>query len=120
MQGQKVVCINDSWSALTLNFYTALPVKDSIYTIRAVMPGRGNQQMTPPYKFTEEIAVLLEELINPEYGPEGKKTEAGFNIERFAPLEELTEEQIMRFHKEEPVKPAKPVKQPAKPELVPA
>lgn len=118
MQGQKVVCINDSWSQLTLSYYIALPIKDGVYTIRAIMPGRGNQQTVPPYKFTEEIAVLLEELINPEYGPEGKKTEAGFNAERFVPLEELSEEQILAFNKEEP-KPVK-IKSPKTPELVPA
>jgi len=116
IQGQKVVCINDAWSQSTLSWYSSLPKKGSVYTVRAVMPGRGNQQLSPPYKFTEEIAILLEELINPAYGPEGRKVEAGFNAERFSPLEELTEEQIMEMSAE--VK--KPVKVPAKPKMVPA
>ena len=65
--------------------------------------GRGNQQLVPPYKYEDEVTVLLGELRNPEFGPEGKKTEGGFRADRFEPLEELTEEEIVKETIKEPV-----------------
>lgn len=64
--GQKVVCIDDEFTEFIKVRYSALPTKNSIYTVRDV-----------------EVAIYLEELINPA---NQAGTERGFNAERFAPL----------------------------------
>lgn len=100
-EGQKVICINDGFPAWTQTTHENFPVKDEVYTIRAIMPGRGNTGGKVPkekdgelVRGTYEVCVLLAEIRNPEFGPEGRKVEAGFNAERFSPLKELDEEQI--------------------------
>ena len=40
VKGQKVVCINDTFSPTVRALYQQLPVKDNIYTIREVFLGR--------------------------------------------------------------------------------
>lgn len=100
-EGQKVICINDEFPAWTASTHKNFPVKDEVYTIRAIMPGRGGQGKAIPkekdgelVRGSYEVAVLLVEITNPEFGPEGRKVEAGFNAERFAPLEEIEEEDM--------------------------
>ncbi len=96
-KGQKVVCINDTFPDLIRALYQQLPVKGVTYTIREVFLGRekvvkGGDSAT--------VGLLLEELRN---GPDpfhAGKQELGFTSERFAPLEELPDEEVER---EEPV-----------------
>ena len=90
VKGQKVVCINDTFTPVILALYKQLPVKGDVYTIREVFLGRekivrGGDSAT--------VGLLLEELKNPPDPFHQGKQELGFSSERFAPLEELPEEQ---------------------------
>lgn len=87
--GQKVVCINDDFSATVRHIYRQLPVKDEIYTVRDVRIGRA--QVTTSGAGEVSYLVLLEELHNPDdpYMAENAAEEMGFRSDRFAPLEEL-------------------------------
>jgi hypothetical protein len=89
VKGQKVVCINDEFSALVKAIYKQLPVKGKTYTIREVFLGRekvikGGDSAT--------VGLLLVELVNPPDPLHKGQEELGFNSERFAPLEELPPE----------------------------
>lgn len=75
--GQKVVCIDDEFTEFIKVRYSALPTKNSIYTVRDVVLGCNYQGEAG------EVAIYLEELINPA---NQAGTERGFNAERFAPL----------------------------------
>ncbi|HYP17952.1 MAG TPA: hypothetical protein VEQ65_12140, partial [Opitutus sp.] len=62
VKGQKVVCINDTFTPVILALYKQLPVKGDVYTIREVFLGRekivrGGDSAT--------VGLLLEELKNP-------------------------------------------------------
>jgi len=89
IKGQKVVCINDTFTATIRALYQQLPVKDNIYTIREVFLGRekivkGGDSAT--------VGLLLRELKNPADPFHQGQQELGFSSERFAPIEELPEE----------------------------
>jgi hypothetical protein len=63
IKGQKVVCVNDTFTPTIRALYQQLPVKDNIYTIREVFLGRekivkGGDSAT--------VGLLLEELVNPK------------------------------------------------------
>lgn len=89
VKGQKVVCINDTFSEFIRAIYRQLPVKGKTYTIREVFLGRerivkGGDSAT--------VGLLLEELKNdPDMFHAGKQ-ELGFSSERFAPMEEVPAE----------------------------
>ena len=90
VKGQKVVCINDSFSQFVQALYRELPVKGRVYTIRDVFVGRekivkGNNGAT--------VGLLLDELKNPEDPFHAGNQELGFSSERFAPLEEIPEDE---------------------------
>lgn len=90
VKGQRVVCINDSFSALVRGIYKQLPVKGNTYTIREVFLGRekivkGGDSAT--------VGLLLAELVNPPDPFHAGQQELGFSSERFAPLEELPPEE---------------------------
>jgi hypothetical protein len=95
IQGQQVVCIDDEFLPWVHQFYNELPQKDHCYTVRTVMLGAAssNNGIPTPTARQEDIAILLEELLNPELGTPPQ--EAGFLASRFVPLSELTEEEIM-------------------------
>jgi len=89
IKGQKVVCINDTFPALIRAIYKQLPVKGTTYTIREVFLGRekvvkGGDSAT--------VGLLLAELTNPQDPFHQGKQELGFSSERFAPLEEKTDD----------------------------
>lgn len=89
IKGQKVVCINDTFPALVRAIYQQLPVKGVTYTIREVFLGRekvvkGGDSAT--------VGLLLVELINPKDPFHQGQQELGFSSERFAPLEEKTDD----------------------------
>lgn len=94
--GQKVACINDSFPQWVHKEYTSLPIKDNIYTIRAIGMGvrpthvGKNPDGTTVLVGEDEITILLEELVNP-INPISKE-EHGFISERFAPLQTDEEE----------------------------
>lgn len=91
LKGQKVVCINDTFTPIILAIYKQLPEKGEVYTIREVFLGRekivrGGDSAT--------VGLLLEELRNPPDPFHQGKEELGFSSERFAPLEELPPEEV--------------------------
>ncbi|HTQ29843.1 MAG TPA: hypothetical protein VMI53_01415 [Opitutaceae bacterium] len=90
IKGQKVVCINDAFPQIVRALYTQLPVKDKIYTVREVYLGR---EKVVKGGETATVGLLLEELHNPADPFHEGKEELGFSSERFAPLEEIPEEE---------------------------
>jgi hypothetical protein len=101
--GQRVVCINDEFEPWVYDLYRSLPKKDKVYTIRAISAGRSN----PTFAVNDEaqiqltgaefdIRVLLKELNNPDDPHSSVKQELGFRSERFAPLQEDSEEEEER------------------------
>ena len=90
VKGQKVVCTNDSFTAVIRAIYKQLPVKGNTYTIREVYLGRekvvkGGDSAT--------VGLLLAELVNPPDPFHAGQQELGFSSERFAPLEEMPAEE---------------------------
>ena len=80
VSGTKVICVDDRFPLEILIYYTNLPLKDKVYTIRDVEVGIGLNGEAG------EIAVTLVELANPvsEVPPH---RERGFKVERFRELE---------------------------------
>lgn len=97
--GSKVVCVDDVFPAWARQLYTALPVKGKIYTVRSMAPGRGEPLRIVDGKLVKngagdtypEVHLLVEELHNPP-DPFCAGTELGFKAERFAPIDELENE----------------------------
>lgn len=87
--GQQVVCIDDTFLTKVACLYTALPIKDQIYTIRAVYVGRSAKDAT-----LSEIGLLLQELVNPPDARHKGCNELGFNSERFKLLDKVVEEYV--------------------------
>jgi hypothetical protein len=90
IKGQRVVCINDTFSEFVRAVYRQLPQKGKTYTVREVFLGRerivkGGDSAT--------VGLLLQELVNPPDPFHAGKEELGFSAERFAPLEELPPEE---------------------------
>ena len=74
--GQKVICINDSFSGAVFDWCAFFPVAGHVYTIRAMQVG------TNPVTGFTNFGFLLAEIVNPTSSL-GK--EAGFLQKRFAP-----------------------------------
>jgi hypothetical protein len=91
VKGQKIVCINDTFSDFIKAIYTQLPVKGKTYTVREVFLGR---EKVVKGGDTATVGLLLEELRNPPDPFHVGQQELGFSSERFAPLEELPPEAI--------------------------
>lgn len=91
VKGQKVVCINDTFTPTIRALYKQLPVKDTIYTIREVFLGREKVVRGGD---TATVGLLLEELTNPKDPFHQGEQELGFTSERFAPLNELPDEEV--------------------------
>jgi hypothetical protein len=91
VKGQKVVCINDTFSPTIRALYKQLPVKDNIYTVREVFLGREKIVRGGD---TATVGLLLEELKNPPDPFHQGEQELGFSSERFAPLNELPPEEV--------------------------
>jgi hypothetical protein len=90
VKGQKVVCINDTFSPTIRALYKQLPVKDNIYTVREVFLGR---EKIVKGGDTATVGLLLEELKNPPDPFHQGEQELGFSSERFAPLNEVPDEE---------------------------
>ncbi len=102
-KGQRVVCINDDFPPLAYELFAQLPKKDSVYTVRACYIGRGNLTQAGSGQKDGEIGVLLEEILNPRDPAlkSGLNGELGFNSERFAPLEETSDESTITEEEED-------------------
>ena len=97
VKGQRVVCINDTFNEFIRAIYKQLPVKGVTYTIREVFLGRekvvkGGDSAT--------VGLLLVELTNPPDPFHAGKQELGFTSERFAPLEEVPDEEAVEENEE--------------------
>jgi hypothetical protein len=79
--------VDDVFHPGLLEFYVSLPTKGKTYTIRGIAPGQDGTSARNP-----EIAVYLQEIVNPKSSTPPYR-ERGFKSERFAPLDELPEEQ---------------------------
>ncbi len=97
--GQRVVCIDATFEPWVYDIYKALPQKNSTYTARGMAPGRSNPQFEvdsdAKMKMTHadfDIVLYLEELHNPDDPHASIPVELGFRAERFAPMQEETEE----------------------------
>ncbi|BET68624.1 hypothetical protein ASA1KI_35420 [Opitutales bacterium ASA1] len=103
--GQKVVCVNDSFPPHVVELYEQLPVKGTIYTIRAASLGREKLAVIKDGKLVPNggsdasvtVRILLEELHN---GPDPfcASQELGFNAERFRELEQETHVEELEEH----------------------
>lgn len=99
--GQRVVCIDDSFEPWVFDLFQDLPKKNNIYTVRAVKSGRSNPQFLVDDDANlsigaadYDILILLKELVNPDDPHSSIKQELGFRSERFAPLQEDYEENV--------------------------
>ncbi len=90
IKGQKVVCINDSFNEFVRAIYKQLPTKGVTYTIREVFLGR---EKVVKGGDTATVGLLLQELHNPPDPFHQGQQELGFTSERFAPLEEVPDEE---------------------------
>lgn len=90
VKGQKVVCINDTFSPTIRALYKQLPVKDNIYTVREVFLGREKIVKAGD---SATVGLLLQELTNPPDPFHQGQQELGFSSERFAPLNEIPAEE---------------------------
>ena len=84
--GQKVVCVDDQWPESVKEIYLSLPVKDSVYVVRAVRVGVKADELIMDMRRVLEQSLLLVGLYNPvnKLG-----VEAGFAASRFRALDEL-------------------------------
>ena len=80
VSGTKVVCVDDRFPTEIFIYYTNLPIKDKVYTIRDVEVGVGINGEAG------EIAVTLVEISNP-VSKVPPHRERGFKVERFRELE---------------------------------
>ncbi len=117
--GQRVVCIDDSFDPWVFDLYQNLPRKNSTYTVRSVKSGRSNPQFLVDDNANLsigaadfDILILLEELTNSNDPHSSIEQELGFRSERFAPLQEDLEEnrevETVGFGKEEETFPFSP------------
>jgi hypothetical protein len=82
--GQKIICIDDSFDPSVSRLYINLPKKDQVYVVRDMCVGIG-------FDLQEgEICVYLVGMKNPPSNVP-PYPERGFKVERFAPLETNTE-----------------------------
>ena len=92
-KGEKVVCIQDKIHPEIAYLYKALPKKGVVYTVRDCTLGTTNvfaADQNPTF------LVLLEELVNdmdPHTEFASQQQELGFRSDRFAPVEEIKEEE---------------------------
>jgi hypothetical protein len=99
-KGQRVVCINDTFDSITRIAFQNLPVKGTIYTVRALYVGRGKLLPGSPGEADGEIGVLLEEIRNQDLEARFSKHgfEPGFSSERFAPAQAAAESEELVEH----------------------
>lgn len=90
LKGQRVVCVNDTFTELLRAIYQQLPEKGKTYVIREVFLGREKIVQGGD---TATVGLLLAELRNPPDPFHAGGQELGFSSERFAPLEELPPEE---------------------------
>ncbi len=89
--GQKVVLVDDQWPESVKQLYLALPVKDSVYVVRAVRVGVKVDELIMDLRRVLESSLLLVGLYNPT---NKLGVEAGFAASRFRALDEMKTEAV--------------------------
>jgi len=89
--GQKVVLVDDKWPETVKQLYLALPVKDSVYVVRAVRVGVKADELLMDMRRVLEPSLLLVGLYNPT---NNVGVEAGFAASRFRTLDELKQSAV--------------------------
>jgi hypothetical protein len=89
-EGEKIVCINDTFESLHRKIYRELPKKGVVYTVRECSLGRLKTGATNP---GVSYRILLEEISNDldPYMDEAMAEELGFRSDRFAPVTRIEE-----------------------------
>jgi hypothetical protein len=84
-EGEKIVCINDTFESLHRKIYRELPKKGVVYTVRECSLGRLKTGAANP---GVSYRILLEEISNDldPYMDEATAEELGFRSDRFAPV----------------------------------
>jgi|SRR5665213_2024537 len=98
--GQKVVLVDDKWPETVKQLYLALPVKDSIYAVRAVRVGVKADELIMDLRRVLEPSLLLVGIYNPT---NNLGVEAGFAASRFRALDELKQTAAEEAAKEDEV-----------------
>jgi hypothetical protein len=100
--GTKIVCIDDVFPAWAKVMYRQLPKKGNIYTLRHFDVGCAdikeiteNADKSVLLKGKRDYTVWVNELVNPIHPNSGK--EMGFKASRFAPIENISLEQVERL-----------------------
>jgi hypothetical protein len=87
--GQKVVLVDDQWPDTVKQIYLSLPVKDSIYVVRATRVGVRVDELCMDMRRVLEQSLLLVGIVNPA---NNLGVEYGFAASRFRSLTELQDE----------------------------
>ena len=89
-EGEKIVCINDTFESLHRKIYRELPKKGVVYTVRECSLGRLKTGAANP---GVSYRILLEEISNDldPYMDEATAEELGFRSDRFAPVTRIEE-----------------------------
>jgi hypothetical protein len=89
--GQKVVLVDDKWPETVKQLYLQLPVRDTVYVIRAIRVGVKADELIMDLRRVLEPSVLLFGIYNPT---NKLGVEAGFAAHRFRALDELKKEAV--------------------------
>ena len=87
--GQKVVLVDDQWPDTVKQLYLALPVKDSVYVVRATRAGVRADELIMDHRRVLEQSILLVGILNP---CNNLGVEFGFASSRFRSLTELQDQ----------------------------
>ena len=89
--GQKVVLVDDNWPDTVKQLYLSLPVKDSIYVVRATRVGVRADELIMDMRRVLEQSLLLVGIVNP---CNNLGVEAGFAASRFRSLTEMQDQAV--------------------------
>jgi hypothetical protein len=89
--GQKVVLVDDKWPESVKQLYLQLPVRDTVYVVRAVRVGVKADELIMDMRRVLEPSLLLVGIYNPT---NNLGVEAGFAARRFRTLDELKQEAL--------------------------
>jgi hypothetical protein len=89
--GQKVVLVDDKWPESVKQLYLQLPVRDTVYVVRAVRVGVKADELIMDMRRVLEPSLLLVGIYNPT---NNLGVEAGFAARRFRTLDELKKEAV--------------------------
>jgi hypothetical protein len=89
--GQKVILVDDKWPETVQQLYLQLPVRETIYVVRAVRVGVRADELIMDLRRVLESSLLLVGLYNPT---NNLGVEAGFAASRFRALDELQQEAV--------------------------